>query len=218
MGTAMSHRLRLPARASLPAAAIALLAGCGGATKTVTISANSTPASSPGSAQGSAPGSAPGSAGGVTAPGARLAVGQAAIVPYNPPSAQATTFRLKVTVESIEKGTLADFHGIQLDATEKASTPYYVKVRIENLSPGDAARADDPSVAMEGLDSTNQTQQSVTFLGDFPRCDDKTPPKPLSQGKAFETCLVYLVPGGIKAAAYTGTSKYFAAPVTWPAG
>jgi hypothetical protein len=146
-------------------------------------------------------------------------VGQTALVAYKPTSDFSNSpakDRLEVTVTSITKGTLSDFNGIQLDAAEKASTPFYVKVRIKNAGPGDVTASDsDPSVEVQGVDKTGQTQQSVTFIGDFPKCNDVTPPKHMTTGKSYETCLTFLVPGGITAAAYTGDSDYIDSPVTW---
>lgn len=218
----------------LPVAAVIVvvaIVGCGSSSSTstsspATSSTRTAPVPSTTGAATSAPTStAPSTtaaavpSGAVTAPGTKLAVGKTAIVAYkrgsdfsNSPATQ----RLQITVTSIVKGTLADFNGLQLDATQKAGTPFYVKVRIANVGPGDvAAGTDDPSVDIEGLDSTGQTQQSVTFLGTFPRCNAVSPPKRMTRGKSFDTCLTFLVPGGIKAAAYTGTSDYVNSPVTW---
>lgn len=199
------------------------LAACGGggssgssaattsapATQAAATSASTTAATTTGQ-------SAP--AAGTTGPGTALAVGQTATVPFRPVSESTgkPKFTLKVTVTAIEKGSLNDFNGIKLDAGQKASTPFYVKAKIENASPGDASAKDEnPSIQIQGVDNTGETQQSVTFLGEFPRCEDKQPPKPLSQGKSFETCLVFLVPGGIQKAAYTGAEEYITSPVTW---
>jgi hypothetical protein len=132
------------------------------------------------------------------------------------PSDKTTTLTLKVTVGSIERGTLADFNGIQLNANQKAGIPEYVKVRLTNLGPG-AMRGSDASVAVEGVDNTGQTEQSVTFIGDFPRCPDNESNTPLSSGQSFETCLTFLVPGGITKVAYSGTNSYIDSPVTWAA-
>ena len=160
------------------------------------------------------------SAGGNTAaPGTSLKAGQSATVPFATTlksGKDGPTYKLNVDVESITKGSLADFNGIQLDATEKASTPYYVEVKITSLGPGTIASTDnDPAIQVEGVDKTGQTQQSVTFFGDFPKCDDKVAPKTMGVGSTFATCLTFLVPGGITKAAYTGTESYIDKPVTW---
>ena len=72
-----------------------------------------------------------------------------------------------------------------------------------------------PGIQIEGVDKTGQTQQSVTFFGDFPKCDEKSAPNPMGVGSSFETCLTFLVPGGITKVAYTGTESYIDKPVTW---
>ena len=92
------------------------------------------------------------------------------MVRYTPLS-HATPSTLKVTVQSLQKGTLDDFKGIDLDASQKAATPVYVKVKVTNLGPG-TIDVDATSAAIEGLDSTGNTTQSVTFIGTFPRCPD----------------------------------------------
>jgi hypothetical protein len=164
--------------------------------------------------------SAAASAGGATAaPGTSLKAGQPATVPFATTlksGKDGPTYKLKVQVQAVTKGSLADFNGIKLDATEKASTPYYVKATITNVGPGKINTSDnDPGIQIEGVDKTGQTQQSVTFFGDFPKCDEKSAPNPMGVGSSFQTCLTFLVPGGITKVAYTGTESYIDKPVTW---
>ena len=143
-------------------------------------------------------------------------MGQAATVAFHPAGAsdQSRDSTLKLTITSFEKGTLSDFRGIQLDATQKAATPVYVKLALvnEGSRPVDVTAA---SAAIEGVDDTGTTQQSVTFIGDFPRCNDNASTTPLAPGKSFDSCLTFLVPGGISKVAYSGTGNYIDAPVTW---
>lgn len=209
-------------------AALLGLAGCGGSggqTAQTTTSHTSTAASVPttptSSTTAATPVSTPVSttptaSSSVTAPGATLKAGVTATVLYSPPLTTGKSFKMKITVESIQKGSLADFNGIQLDASQKASTPYYVTARLLDLSPGNAsAKNNDPSVAIEGVDTTGNEQQSVTFFGNFPRCDAVSAPTPFTAGKSFQTCLTFLVPGGITKAAWMGTDNYINSPVTW---
>jgi hypothetical protein len=205
-----------------------VVAGCGGSATGSSSSTTAAPAGSVSTpsatsaaatsapATSSAAASAP-AAGGVTAPGTKLAVGKTAVVAYDPDySSNSTKQKLQVTVDSIVKGSLADFHGISLDAAEKAGTPYYVKVRITNVGAGDvSANNNDPGNQIQGIDSTGHPQDSVSFIGDFPRCNDVSAPTPMGPGKSFSSCLTFLVPGGITAAAYIGDSGYFSSPVTW---
>jgi hypothetical protein len=185
-----------------------------------TSPATSSAAATTGAAATSSATSSAASAGGATAaPGTNLKVGATATVPFATTlksGKDGPTYKLKVDVESMDKGSLADFNGIKLDATEKASTPYYVKVKITSLGPGKIASTDnDPAIQVEGVDKTGQTQQSVTFFGDFPKCDDKVAPTTMGAGSSFDTCLTFLVPGGISKVAYTGTESYVTKPVTW---
>jgi hypothetical protein len=156
---------------------------------------------------------------GVTPPSASLSIGATATVPYAPVGEEGAgkpTFKLQYTVLSITKGSLSDFNGIKLEAVQKASTPDYVKVKITNVGPGNAdAKEVNPSIDINGVDSTGETQQSVTFLGDFPKCEDKEAPKPFTTGKSYETCLTFLIPGGISKAAYTGGEAYDTTPIIW---
>ena len=144
------------------------------------------------------------------APGTKLAVGASATVRYTPLS-HATPSTLKVTVQSLQKGTLNDFKGLDLDASQKAATPVYVKVKVTNLGPG-TIDIDATSAAIEGLDSTGNTAQSVTFIGTFPRCPDHQSTTQMRAGSSYNNCLTFLVPGGIDKVAYTGTDAYINSP------
>lgn len=226
-----SRRIRFSGMTTATAVLVAIavgLAGCGGSnsstipppttTRTTSTAAATMPAPStvatPAATTASTTPSASGS--GITAPGTKLIAGQTATVLYTPPLTTAKSYVLKVTVESIQKGSLSDFNGIQLDAAQKASIPEYVKVRLSDLSSGDASASNnDPSVAINGIDNTAQQQQSVTFFGTFPRCNAVSAPKPFTKGQSFETCLTFMVPGGITHAAWLGTDNYINSPVTW---
>jgi hypothetical protein len=150
------------------------------------------------------------------APGTKLAVGQSAKVAFAPAGStdKSKASTLLVTVRSLDKGTLSDFNGIQLDANEKASTPAYVKVHVTNLGPANVD-VDSTAAAIEGVDNTGNNQSSVTFIGDFPRCPDSASTKPIATGKGYDDCLTFLVPGGIKKISYNGTNDYIDSPVTW---
>jgi hypothetical protein len=224
----------------------AVLAGCGGSSNnssssTSQASAQGTNASAPATAGTSTPASTPAPAsttsaapasttsaaaaptapatGATAKPGTALAPGQTATVGFDTTTktgANGPSYKVAVTVLSIKKGSLKDFNGIQLNATEKASTPYYAKVKITNLSPkAFSTESDDPAISVEGVDTTGDTDTSVTFFGTFPPCNDVDTPNPFKPGQSVETCLTYLVPGGITKVAYTGTSAYETSPVTW---
>jgi hypothetical protein len=220
----------------------AALAGCGGssnqasaagtnasasaATTTTSASAATTTSapvatttSAPAANTSTAAASSTPAAGATAAPGTALAAGQTANVGFDTTTktgAKGPSYKVAVTVESIKKGSLKDFAGIQLNATEKASTPFYAKVKITNLSStGIDTTSNDPAISVEGVDTTGDTDTSVTFFGTFPPCPDTDTPNPFKPRQSVETCLTYLVPGGITKVAYTGTSAYETSPVTW---
>jgi hypothetical protein len=137
--------------------------------------------------------------GGRTEPGATLKLGEAAHVTYKPLTAtdEKNLFEVDATAVTIEKGSIDDFENISLDEDQKASTPYYVTVKIENTGEeiplGDMEG--DPDLKFGAVDDRGQEQGSVTFIGDFERCEDTDAPKPFTQGKSYESCLTYLVGG-----------------------
>jgi hypothetical protein len=221
---------------AVTATALPVLAACGGGS-----GGGSTPANQPTSAAPHASSSAPqspaapsssaaGNGGATTAskltpPGTHLGLGQQAIVGWDPGDTGKNVFKLELTVVSIEKGSIAnDFRNVQLNAKEKASTPYYVTVKIKALSSNPPSDNDDPAIALNGIDDRGQQQGEVTFFGHFARCDDPQAPRPFTAGKSFTACLTYLMPGGgsIKSMTWTegphktnDVTPYFEKPVVW---
>ena len=194
------------------------LAACGGSsassTTTATAAASSAPPIEGQSAATTAP-IAP-KPGGVASPGTKLSVGETAKVAYTPVGAAGNRgpSTLLVTVKSYKKGSLSDFNGLQLDASQKAGTPYYVKVHVTNLGPHNID-VDGTAAAIEGVDTTGNNQQSVTFIGTFPPCADMASTLPLGPGRSYDDCLTFLIPGGITKVSYNGTTDYIDSPVTW---
>lgn len=168
------------------------------------------------------------SSGGLTAPGTKLGLGEAATVGWVPPSNYSSTaaqkgFKIELTVDKIEKGTLDDLKNIQLDDEQKGSIPYFVTVTVkalENVDPG----TDDPDTTLDAIDDRGQDQGKVIFLGEFERCDDTDVPRPFAKGKSYTSCLTFLMPGGgsIEEIHWrSGPSRanevtpYFGDPVVW---
>jgi hypothetical protein len=182
------------------------------------------PAASHPAAQGQTAGS-----GSLTAPGTHLAFGGAATVGWVPPSQDTGNgahqgLKLQVTVVSIQKGAMADFRNIELNANERKSTPYYVQLHVTALGSTPPPKDSDPAITFTAIDDRGQEQQSVTFLGTFARCDDPFPPKPFVSGKTYQSCLTYLIPGGGSIqkvqwdngpAAANQVTPYFERPIVW---
>jgi hypothetical protein len=217
---------------AIAAVAVPGLAACSG---TSSGSSPASPASSPAassSASTSAPAQSQGQAAGsgsLTPPGAHLAFGGPATVGWVPPSQDTGTgahrgIKLRVTVVSIQKGTMADFRNVQLNGTERKSTPYYVQLRVTALSSTRPPKDSDPAITFTAIDDRGQQQQSITFLGTFSRCDDPMPPKQFVSGKTYESCLAYLIPGGGSIqkvqwdngpTAANEVTPYFERPIVW---
>jgi hypothetical protein len=185
-------------------------------------------AQSPAASQPAAQGRTAGS-GSLTPPGTHLAFGGAATVGWVPPSQDTGNgahqgLKLQVTVVSIQKGTMADFRNIDLNANERKSTPYYVQLRVTALGSTQPPKDSDPAITFTAIDDRGQEQQSVTFLGTFARCDDPFPPKQFVSGKTYQSCLTYLIPGGGSIqkvqwdngpAAANQVTPYFERPIVW---
>jgi len=165
----------------------------------------------------------------LTRPGAHLAFGGPATVGWVPPSQDTGTgahhgIKLRITVVSIQKGTMADFRNVELNGTQRNSTPYYVQLRVTALSSTPPPKDSDPAITFTAIDDRGQQQQSITFLGTFSRCDDPLPPKQFVSGKTYESCLAYLIPGGGSIqkvqwdngpAAANEVTPYFDRPIVW---
>lgn len=191
-------------------------------TATATAPASSAPAS---------PSAAAAGANGLTPPGTHLGFGTAATVGWVPPTLDTGTgahkgLKLQVTVESIQKGTIADFTNIDLNAAEKKSTPYYVRVRLTALGNVAPPKDNDPALTFTAIDDRGQEQDNITILGTFQRCDDPSPPTSFANGKSYQSCLTYLIPGGgsIKSVEWKDgpapaddVSAYYDRPVVWGA-
>ena len=199
--------------------ACALIVGCGGDDDDDAATPATTPAAETTADAGDGGGSSAG--GGRTAPGTTLKLGETAHVTYKPLTAldEKNLFEVDATALKIEKGSIDDFKNISLDEDQKASTPYYVTVKIENTGEeiplGD--QEGDPDLKFGAVDDRGQDQPSITFIGDFERCEDTDAPKPFTQGKSYESCLAYLVggDGSITEVRWKGSDKYILKPVVW---
>ncbi|HEX6666617.1 MAG TPA: hypothetical protein VF081_08495 [Solirubrobacterales bacterium] len=184
--------------ALLAAAAFALfLTACGGGSDDGdSSSATSAPAEE---TSGSEPTS---SGAGLTPPGTTLKLGTEATVSWVPPSKatlEATEGdELKVTVESIEEGSIEDFDGIGLEADDEDNIPYYVNFRLEAVGdvPG-TSTSNDPDFEFTAFDADDEQQVPTAIIGEFEPCSDEPVPVPFKAGESYESCRIYLLPEGI---------------------
>lgn len=202
------------------------LGACGGGGGSDESSADS--AANPATTQEQAK-EAPTGSGGMTPPGTKLKFGETATVYWVPPSldleGKQEGAKLKVTVNSIEKGSIDEFDDVELEDGLETSTPYYMHLTIEALEEVAESIDDDADLAVRAIDDRGQEQSSVTFFGEFEPCDDAEMPTPMEAGESFESCMVYLMPGGgsiVQAEWDNGKddpdgelTPYFDDPVVW---
>ncbi|MDQ8045959.1 MAG: hypothetical protein AAGC46_03175 [Solirubrobacteraceae bacterium] len=162
---------------------------------TTTDVAASSPATSPASTTtGKTPGVDAPPSPGTTAAGTQLKIGQSATLDYKDSSNNKSGI-VTITVKSITKASMSDFKNMDLDAKEKASSPYYLKLSVKNAGKTDLSGT-TPQHFLGGLDDRDQEQNSLIVMGTFDACNEDTQPKDFGPGKSFDACQTYLIPGG----------------------
>jgi hypothetical protein len=186
-----------------------LLAACGSSSGSSNATSSTSGASSAGSTSSSAKS-------GTTAPGTGLSLGQTATVTYTPltSSGNGKPRTLKITVASIRNGSSADLKAADVSGAPKGALPQYATVTVTNLGPL-SIDVDGTSDAIQGIDHGGNQEDPVSFIGDFPPCNENSSTTPVAAGASFHTCLTYIVSGGITKVGWTGTDDYMSSPVTW---
>lgn len=127
----------------------------------------------------------------LTDAGTKLAFREPAVVAYEPNPQRGSV--LSLSVDSIQAARLADFAAYQLDDRTKKSRPYYVRVTVKNVGPGDLSRM---AVPIYAVDQTDTLIQQSTFNNSFAACPSLPLPAGFTTGKSMTGCLVYFVPNG----------------------
>lgn len=132
----------------------------------------------------------------LTPNGATLKIGAPALVKHDDlsPAGAKLKSRIVVTPTKLEKGE--DFGDVDLEPSQKDSTPYYVEAEVKNIGPADLSGTDPTLGNLTGLDERDESLTSLSFIGDFKPCNSADAPETLKQGESFKTCLVFLVPKG----------------------
>src|SRR4051794_30599490 len=162
---------------------------------------------------------------GSTPPGTTVKVGETAKVQLRPLSSptdigndNGDRYQLDATVLDIKQAKASDFKNVTLDAKQKKATPYFATVKLANNSSKTIpVKNDDPDVRFSAVDDRDQEQNSVIFIGDFEPCNNADPPKPFAKGKSYESCLVFMIPGGgtLKGVTWGSGIEYVDKPITW---
>lgn len=147
--------------------------------------------------------------GDVTAPGTKLKVGARAVIPYASSDKNGT---MAVTLTAIEQGAKEDL--AKFGDKAKHITPFYLRVRVENLSGTDLRYV---SVSLRGLGADGKGT-GVIISGETPNCESTSAPKTFTTaGASYETCVLSGAPDGSKVAAaeYSRGDGYDKSPVVW---
>jgi hypothetical protein len=184
-----------------------LLSGCGSETTGTAAPASTTTAATTTSEETSSAAAVP--TGDATAPGTKLKVGARAVTPYAATDKNGT---IAVTLTAIEPGAKEDL--AKFGDKAKGITPFYLRVRVENLSGTDLRYT---SVSLRGLGADGKGT-GVIISGDTPKCDSTSAPKTFTTaGASYETCVLTAAPDGSKVAAaeYNRGDGYDKSPVVW---
>ncbi|MFC4783572.1 hypothetical protein ACT8ZV_03810 [Nocardioides sp. MAHUQ-72] len=147
----------------------------------------------------------------LTAQGSELAVGDDAVVAYEP--RQGTVGVLDVRVTGLEKTSFArSFDGWQLDKATRKTNPYFVRATVENVGRTDLGGR---AVPLYIVDGRNTLIEASTFASSFKPCPSTPFPKKFGHGDKVKTCLVYLSPrhGDLTAVSFRPTQEFD--PITW---
>jgi hypothetical protein len=146
----------------------------------------------------------------LTPSGAGLDFGESATVAYEAGRDRGSV--LELTVLGARQGRIRDLSAFQLDEATRASTPYYVRVRVANVGTDDLGGTAVPLFAVDGRDTLVQPS---TFTAEFARCPSTPLPARFGPDRTATRCLVYLLPdrGRLEAVSYRPLQSFEA--ITW---
>jgi len=198
-------RTRLLPLVALVSAALALT-GCSGSKDDATATASSSSASPSPSSTVQVPDGQK-----LTPQGTKLSFGDTATVIFESTQNKGTVLRMRV--EKVQKGDIADFKGFILDDDyKKKASYYYATVAVSNVGDGDVGGV---GVPLWGVNSANTLLPAVNFTTSFPKCPSKPLPATFTTGDTLQTCLVYLSPdkGDLTSVSYRPNQQFD--PITW---
>jgi hypothetical protein len=207
----------IPRPASVAAAlvlALGVLSGCGGGDDSNDSDDDGGPSPSPSSETTAADESYLPVPDGVelTEPGTDLAVGEPAMIAWQP--RQNLIGVLDVAVTRLEKTSFAEsFEGWDVKAEQKQKvTPYFVHVTVANR--GDTNLSQRP-VPLYALDSDDTLVEATKFTEEFKPCPGGVLPKGFASNDTTDVCMVYLIGEGLKLDGVRFRPDENFDPITW---
>jgi hypothetical protein len=147
----------------------------------------------------------------LTAQGSELAVGDKAVVAFEPRQDQVGVLDVRVT--RLEKTSFREsFSGWQLDAATRRTNPYFVHATVKNVGGTDLGGR---SVPLYIVDGRNTLIEASEFASTFKPCPSKALPDTFENGDRAKVCLVYLSPrnGELTAVSFRPTEDFD--PIIW---
>ena len=200
--------------APLALVAALVLSGCGGGDDGDTTADN--PSSGGGSSSTTSEGGGESSGEGSESedttpqPGDELALGESAPLKWDPK--EDLQGDVDVTVERIDRSTMKDFAAFKLDRAMKASTPYYVHVKVKNNAATNLAGVELPIFLDNGSDVLFP---SARITSSFKPCPSQPLPEKFTKGKKADVCLVFLAAPKTKLEAIAMRPTEQTEPITW---
>jgi hypothetical protein len=192
-----------------------VLSGCGGGDGGDSADDNPTSAGGAGSSTATDGGSTSTDGGSETAastpqPGDELVLGETAPLRWDPK--ESLQGDVDVTVERIDRSTMKDFAAFNLKKDVKASTPYYVHVKVKNNAATDLGGVELPVYLDNGSDVLFP---SARIESSFKPCPNRTLPEKFKKGKQADLCLVFLAAKNTKLEAVAMRPTEQTEPITW---
>jgi hypothetical protein len=147
----------------------------------------------------------------LTPQGEQLAVGDPAVVAYEPRQDEVGV--LDLTVTKLERTTVRrSLSAWQLSPAQKKSTPYFVHVDVKNVGESDLGGR---RVPLYVVNEDNLLLESTPFASSFTACPSTALPAKFGPGAAAQMCLVYLAPdaGTLEAVSFRPEETFD--PILW---
>jgi hypothetical protein len=192
-----------------------VLSGCGGGDDGDSAADNPSSSGGTGSSSTTDGGSESSDGGTETAgatpqPGDELGLGETAPLRWDPK--ESLQGDVDVTVERIDRSTMKDFAAFNLNKDVKASTPYYVHVKVTNKAATDLSGVEVPVYLDNGSDVLFP---SARIESSFKPCPNRTLPEKFTEGKTADLCLVFLAAKNTELEAVAMRPTEQTEPITW---
>jgi hypothetical protein len=124
------------------------------------------------------------------------------------------SWRIRLTVEAIERGLPGDLASFDVPAAKRRHLPFYVRVRVTNRAKRPFAENVEPSTHLTAVDEHGAEAHPLLLVGEFERCDQHAPPR-TRPGATYEVCSTYLLAPGNSIARVQWEVASGGDPIVW---